>query len=104
MQTDLTDRIDLDPESANYPNPQDVLRMIVINNSQIISGLMRTGLILSGLGSLIALLTRWLPVGQYHTPIASGLLAIFATSLGFFIASNILDKALRRCPVCRTRI
>jgi hypothetical protein len=104
MQAGETDRTDTIPDSKIFPNPHNVARMIVINNSQIISAFLRSGAILAFISSTIALLSRHLPVGTIQNAVLVIWAAMLAVSIGFLIVGGVLDRALRRCPVCRTRI
>jgi hypothetical protein len=78
--------------------------MMVINNSRIIAGVMRAASIALFLALVIQLLLRVIPSGP-----GKEIVKIFdggrlAAGVGLFILDLFLDRALRRCPVCRARI
>jgi hypothetical protein len=104
MQIDEIDHVDSLSEPASYPNPRNFARMIVINNSQIIAAFMRTTQILGLIASASGLLIHRAPVGIFRSTLKGISIAALAVGFGFFLSTNILEWALRRCPVCRSRI
>jgi hypothetical protein len=93
-----------DVSTPPSPSPSAVRMMMVINNSRIIASVMRAASIALFLALVIQLLLRVIPSGP-----GKEIVKIFdggrlAAGVGLFILDLFLDRALRRCPVCRARI
>ena len=102
MEVDAISRkADNSEESASAPSP---VRMIVINNSQIIIWVFRAGLTVSSLAALLGLLLRVTPAGELKEIGKTFDIALIAVVVGLLILWQFLELALRRCPVCLTRI
>ena len=81
-----------------------LVRSTVINNSQIIGGVARGGLLLGFAAILAGVWIRETSSAQLRETLRTVGLSLLVTSAGFMLLSLILDRALRRCPICRTRI
>ena len=81
-----------------------LIRSIVIDNSQIIGGLIRTALLLMMAAMLLGIWIRSGSSASFRATLWTIFISLFTVSAAFMILSQILDRALRRCPVCRTRI
>ncbi len=81
-----------------------VVRMIVISNSQIISSVTRTASLVVFLAVGLQFLLRVVSAGKLREIGKSFDVALIASGAVLLILSQILDRALRRCPICRTRI
>ena len=80
------------------------VRMIVINNSQIYSNVLRAASTVLFLALVIQLVLREVPSGTIKEIGKTLDIALIAVSVGLFIMEFFLERALRRCPVCRSRI
>jgi hypothetical protein len=102
----------MDTQTENHASDSPVdstvvsklVRSTVINNSQIIGGITRAGSILGMVSALLALWSRHASTAPFREILRIGFISLLAVSAGFMILSSILDRALRRCPICRTRI
>jgi len=97
----ISRKADASEESASVPS---AVRMIVINNSQIIISVFRAGLIVGLLTALLGLLLRVMPADELKEIGKAFDIALIAVVAGLLILGQFLEQALRRCPVCRTRI
>src|ERR1700733_3766250 len=94
------------PSDASTPSspPPSAVRMMVINNSQIIASVIRAAWIVLLLALALQLLRRVIPPGQIKEDVKILDFGLFAVGIGLFVLNFVLERALRRCPVCRTRI
>ncbi len=104
MRVEEIDHANDDSDSARYPDPQNVARMIVINNSQIVLVFHRVRILLIGLFPLAVLAVRYIPKGALRDRLEITLIAFIPVILVILLLGYLFDRALRRCPVCRTRI
>jgi hypothetical protein len=81
-----------------------LVRNSVINNSQIINAVIRTSLILTGVTSILGMWVRSDSAGSWRETLRIVAISLVAVSGAFMILGQFLDRALRRCPICRTRI
>jgi len=82
----------------------DFVRTTVINNSQLIASVTRTASLTVSLALVLQLVLRAFPAGQMKDIGKTFDIALIVCGAVLLILSQFLDRALRRCPVCRTRI
>jgi hypothetical protein len=81
-----------------------LIRSTVINNSQIIMAPLRAGLILIVPAAFLGMWLRSASPGIWRETLRIVVIAAYVVSASLMIVSQFLGRALRRCPVCRTRI
>jgi len=80
------------------------VRMIVLNNNQICVSVLRAASVVISLAFILQLVLRAIPLGHLKDVTKTIDIALLTTALGLFVLLLFLDRALIRCPVCRTRI
>lgn len=89
---------------ARSGDQPDFVRITVINNSQIIGSVTKAASLTVSLALLLGLVLRAFPAGQMKEIGKTFDIALIACGGVLLILSQFLDGALRRCPLCRTRI
>ena len=81
-----------------------LVRNTVINNSQILVGLVRAALILTTAAALLGIWSRSASAASFREILRIAWISLLAVGAGFMVLSSILERALRRCPICLARI
>jgi hypothetical protein len=79
------------------------VNMIVLNNNLICVTVLRAGSIVISLTFILQLVLRATAPGLFRDIAKIFDIALLATALALFVLQLSLDRALNRCPICRTR-
>jgi len=92
-----------DAPTASSVRP-DVVRITVINNSQIISGVVRTAVIVGFAAGALGICVRYVSPVFFRETLTTLDIGLIAVCVALLVLGQIFDRALRRCPICRSRI
>jgi hypothetical protein len=103
MNTDSVEKLSTPEEERSRAIP-DYVRITVINNSQIISSVFRAMSILGMMAFIAVTSSKALSPGNLRDLLRTSGICLLAVGAGFLILGEFLNYAIRRCPICRTRI
>lgn len=78
--------------------------MIVLSNNKIFTSVLRAAQLILLLAAVFGLSLRALRASPFKDAAQVFDITLFAVGVGFFILEHFLERALRKCPVCQTRI
>jgi hypothetical protein len=103
METSSIEQPVTSPEGRGNATPSYV-RITVINNSQIIASVFRAMAVVGMLAGATGASYGALSPGKFRDLLGTVGICLLTIGVAFMIVGHFLDRALRRCPVCQTRI
>jgi hypothetical protein len=104
METKKLDQVSSQPAQPSLPSIPSVARIIVLNNCQISGSVLRAALILMFLGAAPGVLMSFFGFGALRDVIKTVDTSLCTVGIALVVVGSMLERALRRCPVCQTRI